>query len=159
MQQRCERENKCISPLLRNNFLQAVFGQRSKILSFAMSSAKHASVPALLRFEHPVLVIYPRFIRSPSIEKYFELPRVQAILSVVIKFVHFLRRAVGYCRQQSCTFLYKPCNNTQFPNHPPYVLLPQHNAVHTQYCPLDTRRYLSVCPAVLLVDIVLCRHE
>ena len=64
-----------ISHILRNHLLQAVFVQRSMILSSATSSSKHACAPALLRFEHPALVIYRGFSRSPSKEESFELPK------------------------------------------------------------------------------------
>ena len=59
---------------------------------------------------------------------------------------HNIRRAVDYyCRQQTSTFLDKPCDNTQYPNRPPYLLLSQHTAVHTIML-LGTRSYLFVPP-------------
>ena len=59
-------------------------------------------------------------------------------------FVHFIHRAVDYSREYNSTYLYMLCNNTQFPNRPPYLLLPQHTAAHAQSCTLDMRRYLFV---------------
>ena len=55
---------------------------------------------------------------------------------------------LGRCLYTTYAALWTTADNTQCPNHPPYLLLPQHTAVHTRHTimQLDTRRCLFVPP-------------
>ena len=146
--------------MLRNHLLQAAFVQRSKMLSFPTSSSKHACVSALLRFEHPVLVTSTA--ASTDVHRYTSLSRNRGVTqSSLSPFVpgtlQCIRRAVDYCRQQSSTFLYSSATTPH-----PQIILPmcfyRSTLLYTHNHARLTRKGISrVCPAALLVEIVLCR--
>ena len=150
-----KRKAKCISHILRNHRLQAAFEQRSKILSFATSSSNVFLPSCALNIRSlSSTAASPDAHRNLSISRY---RGVHAILSVV-----FCTLNTPRCGLLQTTQQYLPLKALQ--QHPiskSSSLSPStvgHCGTQT-IMQLDTRRYqVSVCPAALLVEIILYRY-
>ena len=92
----------------------------------------------------------PSTAASPEIHRNKSLQSYRGVHAIYLSFVvHYIHRAVGYCRRRSTTFLYNKYCFATTPHFIKIILpislyIPQHTAVHTQSCTLDTRRCLPV---------------